>query len=314
MPPLRIATRTSVLALCQAELVRQCLLAAHPGLSAELLPITASGDRASMPSSAAAGGKGLFTKELELALQEGQASFAVHSLKDVPSVLPPGFAIAAVLERADARDALVSREQVGFAELPDGARVASSSLRRQCQLLAARPALCWQPIRGNVHTRLEQLERGVCDALVLAAAGLQRAQLTEHIAEYIEPALCLPAAGQGALAIEIRADDERAREWAAPLHHHATGACTAAERSLCRCLGADCNAPLGAYAECTPEGGLRLRAAVGSADGQHLLRAEQHGPIEEPEKLGLALARELLAKGAEDFFGIGGKQTEITQL
>ncbi len=309
MPTLRLATRSSTLALCQAELVRSSLLAAHPGLSVELVPLMTSGDRAKGTSLAALGGKGLFVKELEQALLEGHADLAVHSMKDVPSDLPPPFAIGAVLERGDVRDAVLSREGTGLAELPDGARVASSSLRRQCQLLAVRPKLRWQPMRGNVPTRLAKLEQGECDVLVLAVIGLQRLQRMECVTECIEPSVCLPAAGQGALAIEILQDSEQAQAWAAPLHHEPAGTCVTAERALCRHLGADCEAPLGALAEILPEGGLRLRAAVGSPDGRRLLRAEQRGAATSPERLGCELAQELLENGAGDFPGIRGVQT-----
>ena len=304
VPTLRLATRASTLALCQAELVRNALLAAHPGMSVELLPIITSGDRAKGASLAALGGKGLFVKELEQALLEGRADLAVHSLKDVPSELPAPFAIAAVLERGDVRDALVSRDGAGLAELPDGARVASSSLRRQCQLLAARPQLSWQPIRGNLPTRLEKLKRGECDVLVLAVAGLQRLQLAGHITEHLAPDVCLPAAGQGALAIEILQDSEQAAMWAAPLHHDTAATRVEAERALCRHLGADCEAPLGALAEILADGSIRLRAVVGSPDGGRLLRAERQGSM--PGRLGRELAQELLANGAKDFPGIRG--------
>ena len=232
---LRIATRKSPLALWQAEHVATLLRRAHEGLAVELKPMTTQGDRIQDRSLAAIGGKGLFIKELEIALDEGRADIAVHSMKDVPAELPGGFAIAALLERADPRDALLCRANAtSIAELPAGARLGTSSLRRQAQLLSARPDLTIEPLRGNVDTRLRRLESGELDAIVLACAGLVRLGYESRIDARLDPRNMLPAVGQGAIGIECRADDTRARELLRALDHAATRAALAAERAFAR--------------------------------------------------------------------------------
>lgn len=297
---LRIATRNSALALWQAGHVAARLRSLAPGQPVELLPLVTQGDRALHASLAQAGGKGLFIKELETALADGRADFAVHSMKDVPVALPQGFVIAAVLEREDARDALVSRRWPSLAALPPGARVGSSSLRRECQLRHRRPDLKLLPLRGNVDTRLRKLERGEYDAVVLAVAGLKRLGLAHTISSTLEPETCLPAIAQGTIGIECRADNREILELLRPLNHAPTWQRTLAERALNRGLSGSCHLPVAGYAELQKNANLRLRGCVGLPDGSRLIAGETRGPAAEAEALGLQLARELLARGADD--------------
>lgn len=296
--PLVIATRESALALWQAHHVRDRLMALHPGLEVELLGMTTQGDRILDVTLNKIGGKGLFVKELEQALQDGRADLAVHSLKDVPMVLPEGFALAAVGEREDPRDAFVSNRYRRLSELPPGAVVGTSSLRRESQLRARYPHLEVEPLRGNVNTRLKKLDDGQYAAIILAAAGLKRLGFEARIAALLEPEQSLPAAGQGALGIEIRADRADLLPLLAPLHHADTAACVRAEREVSRQLGGSCQVPLGAYAVMR-EGRLWLRGFVASPDGQTLLQAEAEGSAGDPEALGQRLADELRAQGAD---------------
>lgn len=297
-PPARlvIATRASRLALWQAEHVRGRLQALYPGCAVELLVLSTRGDQILDRTLSKVGGKGLFVKELENALLDGRADLAVHSLKDVPVDLHESFSLCAVLERADPRDAFVSPGYASLAELPPGAVVGTSSLRRESQIRARYPHLLVQPLRGNLDTRLGKLDRGDYAAVILAAAGLQRLGLGERIRALLDPDDSLPAAGQGALGIEILAGREDLRAWLAPLTHADTAACTAAERSVSRALGGSCQVPLAAYAR-IEHGELSLRALVASPDGLRVARAEQRGPVSLAEVIGEAAARQLLDGG-----------------
>ena len=296
--PLIIATRESALALWQAHYIRDRLMALHAGLKVELLGMTTQGDRILDVTLNKIGGKGLFVKELEQALQDGHADLAVHSLKDVPMVLPDGFALAAIGEREDPRDAFVSNQYRQLSELPPGAVVGTSSLRRESQLRARYPHLDIQPLRGNVNTRLRKLDEGQYAAIILAAAGLKRLGFEDRIAAVLEPEQSLPAAGQGALGIEIRADRKDLEPLLVPLHHPETAACVRAEREVSRQLGGSCQVPLGAYAVMR-EGALFLRGFVASPNGKTFLQAEAVGNPENPEALGRQLANTLREQGAD---------------
>ena len=292
-----IATRQSQLALWQANFIADELRRVHVGLKVELMPMTTQGDRQLDASLAKIGGKGLFIKELETALLAGRAHIAVHSMKDVPAELPAGFALPVIGYRADPKDALVSPRYASFAQLPEGAKVGSSSLRRQAQLLRQRPDLKLLPVRGNVDTRLRKLDEGDYDALVLAAAGLDRLSLSERICQRLPIEQCLPAVGQGALGIECLAGDERVLSLLQPLNNAAEHACVTAERALSLALGASCTTPLGGYAQIDQTGsGLSLRAVLAAPDGSQVLRAQQRA--QDPQGLGRAVAQALLAQGA----------------
>jgi hydroxymethylbilane synthase len=294
---LRIATRRSRLALWQAEHVAALLGAAHPGIVIELVPIVTEGDRILDRTLAAIGGKGLFIKELEIAMQDGRADLAVHSMKDVPADLPPGMTIAVVLERADPRDAFVSSRYAGIASLPQGARVGTASLRRQCQLRHRRPDLDIQPLRGNLDTRLRKLDDGEFDAIVLAAAGLKRLGLESRIRAAVDTADSLPAVGQGIVGVECRTDDARTRALLAPLEHAPTRLCLEAERAFAARLGGSCQSPIAAFAELDVDA-LTLRGLVGAPDGGTLYADRVHGPAGDGARLGRELAERLLAAGA----------------
>jgi hydroxymethylbilane synthase len=295
---LRIGTRKSPLALWQAEFVRAGLGRHHPGLAVELVTMTTQGDRILDSPLAKVGGKGLFIKELEQALLEGRADIAVHSLKDVTVSLPDGLVIPVICAREDPRDAFVSARYPELAALPPGARVGTSSLRRQCQLRAAFPALEVVDLRGNVNSRLAKLDAGEFDAVILAAAGLKRLGLGERIRAALEPGVSLPAVGQGAVCIECRRDDETTRTLIAPLHHPETALRVSAERALNARLEGGCQVPIGGYAELLDNGELRLRGLVGAPDGSQVIRGEICGPSRDAERLGMALADELLGRGA----------------
>lgn len=272
MDELRIATRRSRLALWQAEFVKTELQRHYPGLGVELIGMTTEGDRRLDARLSTLGGKGLFIKELEAALLCGDADLAVHSMKDLPAVLDERFALAAVGYREEVRDAWISPHG-SFESAPEGATVGSSSLRRQMQLLAARPDLEVLPVRGNVDTRLRKLDAGEFDAIVLAVAGLTRLGWADRITEALSLERCLPAAGQGALGIECLARNAHVRELLQPLNDPAVSLCVRAERGVTAALGADCGTPLGAYAE-LDKVGLTLRAVLGSGDGRNVLRAK----------------------------------------
>ncbi len=295
--PIVIATRESALALWQAEFIRAELRRAAPGLVVELLGMTTRGDRWLGSPLSEVGGKGLFIKELEEAMADGRADVAVHSMKDVPAELPDGFALPLIGYRADARDALVAPGGATLADLPPGAVVGSSSLRRQAMLLTNRPDLRVKPVRGNVGTRLGKLDAGEYDALVLAAAGLQRLGLGERISQLLPVDVFLPAAGQGALGVECRADAEEVRALLASLVDPGVAGCVLAERRVSAGIGADCSAPLGAHAQ-HREDGMDLVARLASPDGSRVLEARASGA--DPEALGQAVAESLLAQGARE--------------
>jgi hydroxymethylbilane synthase len=294
-----IATRRSRLALWQAEHVKQRLEAVHAGLSVELLAMSTRGDELLDRRLEEAGGKGLFVKELENALADGRADLAVHSMKDVPAELPQGFVLAAVTAREDPRDAFVSQRYAAMNELPAGAVVGTSSLRRQAQIAERHPSLEVRMLRGNVETRLAKLDRGEYDAIVLAVAGLARLGLAARIRSRIPLEESVPAAGQGALGIECRGDRPEVLALVAPLADEATAACVRAERAVNRLLGGSCTIPLGAYAEALGER-LRMRALVASLDGKRIARAEREGSLSDPETLGAEVADGLRAQGADE--------------
>ena len=302
-PPARrltIATRESALALWQAEQVRSRLSALHRHMSIELLGMTTRGDEILDRPLADIGGKGLFIKELEVAMSDGRADLAVHSLKDLPMDLPDGFVLAAVLARDDPRDALVSLRYATLAEMPAGAVVGTSSLRREAQLHARFPSLVVRPLRGNVNTRVAKLEQGQYDAIILAAAGLKRLGMGERIRQLIDPADSLPAAGQGALAVECCSDRDDVIAALAPLSDTATLLATSAERAFARALSGNCHTPIGAYAEWLGET-LWLRGLIASPDGRDVLRGESEREVTEvadAQAMGEALGGEFMARGA----------------
>ncbi|MGR2660346.1 MULTISPECIES: hydroxymethylbilane synthase [Chromobacterium] len=297
MDKIVIASRESRLAMWQAEHIQARLQALYPHLSVDILGMTTQGDQILDKTLSKIGGKGLFVKELEVALAEGRADLAVHSIKDVPMVLPEGFALAAICEREDPRDALVSARYADLSELPDGAVVGTSSLRRESQIRARYPRLVVKPLRGNVQTRLRKLDDGEYDAIILAAAGLKRLGLSERIRKELPPSESLPAAGQGALGIEIRADRADLMQLLAPLNHAATHSCVSAERALARELGGSCQVPLGAFATLN-EGTLALGGFVASPDGSVMLTASASAPADYADALGRAVAKKLLDDGA----------------
>ena len=301
---LRIATRRSRLALWQAEHVKERLEALYsapgalrPGLRIELIPLSTRGDELLDVSLSKVGGKGLFVKELETAIAEGRADIAVHSMKDVPAALPPGFVLAAILAREDPRDAFVSLTHENPAALPKGALVGTSSLRRQAQIAARHPALEIRSLRGNVETRVAKLDRGEYAAIVLAAAGLKRLGLAARIRSTLSIEECLPAAGQGALGIECLAERAELLELLKPLEDADTSACVRAERQVNLALGGSCTIPLGAYAQIA-SGNMRLRALVASPDGRRAARAEGEGEPRDAQALGLRVAALLRERGA----------------
>ncbi len=295
---LRIATRKSPLALWQANFVKDRLEALHPDLQVELVPMSTQGDKILDTPLAKVGGKGLFVKELETAMLEGRADIAVHSMKDVPVEFPDGLGLHTICEREDPRDAFVSNHFNQIGELPQGAVVGTSSLRRQCQLRAARPDLVIRDLRGNVNTRLAKLDAGEYDAIILAAAGLKRLEMAHRIAAFIEPEQSLPANGQGAVGIECRLDDHELHALLAPLEHPETRIRVLTERAMNRALQGGCQVPIGAYALVQGEE-VWLRGLVGSPDGARVIRDEIRGPLAEGEALGHTLAQRLLAAGAD---------------
>jgi hydroxymethylbilane synthase len=296
---LRIATRKSPLALWQANHVREALLARNPGLKVELLTMTTQGDKILDTPLAKVGGKGLFVKELEVGMLEGRADLAVHSMKDVPVEFPEGLGLAAVLPREDPRDVLISNRFSSIDELPDGARVGTSSLRRQCQLRARRPDLQILDLRGNVNTRLKKLDEGAYDAILLAAAGVRRMGWESRITELLPPEQFLPAIGQGAIGIEIRSDDQRVASLVAQLNDPRTATRIAAERALNERLQGGCQVPIAGYSEIS-HGVIVLRALVGRPDGSELVQGVISGRPEDAEELGRVLADDLLSRGARE--------------
>jgi len=299
MRKLVIATRRSRLALWQAEHIAARLKNLHARLSVDLLPLSTRGDELIDQRLDKAGGKGLFVKELESAMAEGRADLAVHSMKDMPAELPPGFALAAITAREDPRDVLVSSYR-NLKEMPKGATVGTSSLRRSAQIAERYPHLEARLLRGNVDTRLAKLDRGEYDAIVLAAAGLVRLGLEHRIGARLGTDEMLPAPGQGALGIECVADRAEVAVLLAALADSATAACVRAERTVSRALGGSCSLPLAAFAE-SASGGIRLRALVASADGRRVLRSEFSGS--DPEEVGNRVAQELRRQGADQILG-----------
>lgn len=295
---LRIATRQSALALWQAEHVRQGLELHHPGLKVELVGMTTRGDQILDSPLAKVGGKGLFVKELETALLDGRADIAVHSMKDVPVDFPAGLELTEILEREDPRDALVSNSHASLDELPQGARVGTSSLRRQCQLKALRPDLVIGDLRGNVNTRLDKLDRGDYDAIILACAGLKRLGFESRIRAVLGPEVILPAIGQGAIGIEARVGDSAVQELLRPLGHAVTRNRLRAERSLNAHLHGGCQVPIAGYAE-LEHGVIVLRGLVGRPDGTEIVQGVISGRPDDAEELGEVLAQDLLARGAD---------------
>jgi hydroxymethylbilane synthase len=292
-----IASRESRLAMWQAEHVRARLLELYPHSTVEILGMTTRGDQILDRTLSKVGGKGLFVKELEVAMQQGEADLAVHSLKDVPMELPEGFELAAILEREDPRDAFVSNDYARLADLPDGAIVGTSSLRRQALIAARYPKLVIHPLRGNLDTRLGKLDKGEYAAIILAAAGLKRLGMASRIRSVIEPEDSLPAPGQGAMAIEIPAGREDLRQLLAPLNHADTAHAVRAERTLSLTFGGSCQIPLAAFA--TVDGdSMHLRAMVATPDGKRIARADINGEATAPEALGRQIASLLESQDA----------------
>ncbi|MFT5174280.1 MAG: hydroxymethylbilane synthase [Gammaproteobacteria bacterium] len=297
MKSLRIATRQSPLAMWQAEHVASALEAAHPGLACELLPMRTQGDKLLDVPLAKVGGKGLFVKELENALLDGRADIAVHSMKDVPVALPEGLHLPVIMRRADPRDALVSAAASSLSTLPNGARVGTSSLRRQCQIRAARPDLQISDLRGGVDTRLAKLDDGQFDAILLACAGLDRLARAERIGERIDCTVLLPAIGQGAMGIECRIDDGITAQLIAVLGDEPTRYCVSAERALNARLDGGCQVPIAGYT-IIENNELYLRGLVASVDGRRVIRHEARASLAQFEALGVQVAEKLLASGA----------------
>jgi hydroxymethylbilane synthase len=298
MQHLVIATRESQLAICQAEWVKQRLQFYHPQLTIALLGITTLADQRLDVSLTDIGGKGLFVKELEEALLDKRADIAVHSMKDVPMTLPKGLCLPVICEREEARDVFVAQHYHSIAELPRGAALGTASARRQTQLCALRSDLNIKPLRGNIHTRLNRLEQGDFDAIILAAAGLKRVGETKYIRSYLSIEESLPAAGQGALGIECRDDDKAIQNLISPLLHKLSYFSVTAERALCRYLNGGCQVPLGAYAN-IHEGVLFLRGLVANRDGTKLLRAHHQGSLDQAEHIGYIVGESLKQQGAD---------------
>ena len=304
MPPsipkkIVIASRESALALWQAEFIKRWLIELYPQSEISILGMTTRGDQILNISLSKIGGKGLFIKELEQAMAEGRADIAVHSMKDLPMNMPPGFALAAIAEREDPRDAFVSNHYKSLDALPAGSVVGTSSLRRESQLRARFPYLQVQPLRGNVQTRLRKLDEGQYAAIILAAAGLKRLGLADRITTVLSPELSLPAVGQGALGIECLSERADLIELMKPLHHIKTGQCVESERAMSRELGGSCQVPLGGFAEII-ERKLVLRGFVASPDGSRMLSAQLNGDPATGETMGIRLAKDLKAQGADE--------------
>lgn len=300
---LKVGTRGSALALAQARLVVERLKAAHPRLDFELVPIRTSGDRITSAAALRRGGKGLFVKEIEKALLARKVALAVHSMKDVPTELPAGLVIGAVLERGDPSDVFVGRTATPLGKLPPGSAVGTSSLRRQAILKSLYPHLRFVELKGNLDTRLEKLRRARSPlaGIVVAAAGLRRLYPQDGVTAQVLPReVVVPAAGQGALGVEVREGDEELRELLRAIHHEATAACVEAERELLRRLEGGCQVPLGAYAEPSDDGLLTLHACLAAPDGSRVLRASQTGTLEDPASVAEALETRLVSMGARE--------------
>jgi len=295
---LRIATRKSPLALWQAHYVSNMLQHHHPELKVELVTMVTQGDKILDTPLAKVGGKGLFVKELEVGMLEGRADIAVHSMKDVPVEFPTGLHLAAICEREDPRDAFVSNNFKSLEELPQGARLGTSSLRRQSQIAALRPDLKIIDLRGNVNTRLKKLDDGEYDAIILAAAGLKRLEFEDRITQFIGTDVCLPAIGQGAVGIECRSDDAHVHNLIAPLNDYKTQIRVTAERAMNERLQGGCQVPIAGYAEIEKDL-IMLRGLVGQVDGKKIIRGDIAGPIDSAAELGVVLAEDLLIRGAD---------------
>jgi len=295
---IRIGTRASALALWQAEWVKSELEKKYPGTSVTLTKIKTTGDKILDVPLAKVGGKGLFVKEIEEAMLEGEIDIAVHSMKDVPTFFPDGLHLSCITKREDPRDALLTRNKVKFKDLPQGANVGTSSLRRQAQIMNIRPDFIIHQLRGNVDTRLRKLKEGQYDAIILAAAGVKRLGLTENVSEYIDPEISLPAIGQGALGIECRVDDRELNDMIAFFNHGDTRTCVTGERALLRRLEGGCQVPIACYGE-MKNGKLHLTGLVGSVDGKRIIKDAIEGDPDKAEKLGVTLAEKLLSRGAD---------------
>jgi len=295
---IRIGTRASALALWQAEWVKAELEKKYPGMTVGLTKIKTTGDKILDVPLAQVGGKGLFVKEIEEAMLEGEIDIAVHSMKDVPTFFPDGLHLSCITKREDPRDALLTRNNVTFNNLPKGANVGTSSLRRQAQLMHVRPDFVIHQLRGNVDTRLRKLKEGQFDAIILAAAGVKRLGLADNVSEYIDPEISLPAIGQGALGIECRVDDRELNDLIAFFNHAETRTCVTGERALLRRLEGGCQVPIACYGQ-IKGGALHLTGLVGSVDGKRIIKDSLEGAPEKAEKLGVTLAEKLLSRGAD---------------
>ena len=295
---IRIGTRASALALWQAEWVKSELEKKYPGMTVTLTKIKTTGDKILDVPLAKVGGKGLFVKEIEEAMLEGEIDIAVHSMKDVPTFFPDGLHLGAITKREDARDALLTRNNLKFRDLPKGANVGTSSLRRQAQLMSSRPDFVIHQLRGNVDTRIRKLKEGQYDAIILAAAGVKRLGLAENVSEYIDTEVSLPAIGQGALGIECRVDDRELNDLIAFFNHADSRVCVTGERALLRRLEGGCQVPIACYGE-MKGGKLHLTGLVGSVDGKRIIKDFIEGEPEKAEKLGVNLAEKLLKQGAD---------------
>jgi len=295
---IRIGTRSSALALWQAEWVKSELEKKHPGIETSLTKIKTTGDKILDVPLAKVGGKGLFVKEIEEAMLANEIDIAVHSMKDVPTFFPDGLHLGAITEREDPRDALLTRTKTLFKDLPNGAHVGTSSLRRQAQLMNVRPDFVIHQLRGNVDTRLRKLREGQYDAIILAAAGVKRLGLVANVSEYIDPKISLPAIGQGALGIECRVDDRELNDLIAFFNHADSRTCVTGERALLRRLEGGCQVPIACYGQ-MKNGNLHLTGLVGSVDGRRIIKDSIEGAPNHAEKLGVTLAEKLLSKGAD---------------
>lgn len=295
---IRIGTRSSALALWQAEWVKSELEKQYPGMVVSLTKIKTTGDKILDVPLAQVGGKGLFVKEIEEAMLSDEIDIAVHSMKDVPTLFPDGLHLGAITKREDPRDALLSNRNLSFNDLPKGAKVGTSSLRRQAQLLHARPDFVIHQLRGNVDTRLRKLNEGLFDAIILAAAGVRRLGLAEHVTEYLDTELSLPAIGQGALGIECRSDDRELNDLISFFNHQDTRTCVIGERALLRRLEGGCQVPIACHGR-MQSGTLLLIGLVGSIDGKRIIKDSIEGAPEKAEKLGKTLAEKLLSQGAD---------------
>ncbi|WP_374048226.1 hydroxymethylbilane synthase [Thiothrix subterranea] len=302
---IRIATRTSPLAMWQAEHVARRLQALHPDLQIEMVGMVTRGDKILDSPLSKIGGKGLFVKELELGMLEGIADIAVHSMKDVPMEFPEGLHLPVILQREDPRDAFVSNHYQNLDALPHGAIVGTSSLRRQTQIRARYPHLQIKDLRGNVNTRLAKLDNGEYDAIILAAAGLIRLEFQARITAFLSTEQSLPAIGQGAVGIECRRNDPRVENLLAPLRHAETTVCVRAERAMNQRLNGGCQVPVAGFAE-LQDGALRMRGLIGFPDGSALYTCEQRGCTVDPDALGIAIAEDLLAQGGDKVLALLG--------